>query len=269
MKENTIQKKPMRYLKNKFFFFFFLVTNCSIGQWSNVSSQLKDFEGIWKFSPPKKSNDTTFTSIEMIKNRNKLRIFYWHDSKSLSVNHEMFGFVEKNKKLNRLSELVDEGFQLFSYKINPMAPNDSIKYLEGSGRYCLALFNGIAGEEEMAPPDDGDPNYFTFNFNGRENEYYLQIHHLPNRVVQALHKNPVEKSKVEDFLGIHYACIKPTRVIINKQPHQPTKMYLIQNDPVEVVEERDNWLKIKYYPEKNGEWTGKTIEGWIKKTDVE
>jgi SH3-like domain-containing protein len=46
-------------------------------------------------------------------------------------------------------------------------------------------------------------------------------------------------------------------------------MYLLKNDPVEIIEEKDNWLKIKYYPEKNGEWTGKTIEGWIKKSDVE
>ena len=46
-------------------------------------------------------------------------------------------------------------------------------------------------------------------------------------------------------------------------------MYLLKNDPVELVEEKDNWLKIKYYPEKNGVWTGKTIEGWIKKGDVE
>jgi hypothetical protein len=63
--------------------------------------------------------------------------------------------------------------------------------------------------------------------------------------------------------------VKLPKIIINNNLGNPTKMYLLKNDPVEVIEEKDNWLKIKYYPEKNGEWTGKTIEGWIKKSDVE
>ena len=70
-----------------------------------------------------------------------------------------------------------------------------------------------------------------------------------------------------DFFNFKKVTI--IRSIINKQPNRPTKMYLLKNDPVEIIEEKDNWLKIKYYPEKNGEWTGKTIEGWIKKSDVE
>ena len=48
-----------------------------------------------------------------------------------------------------------------------------------------------------------------------------------------------------------------------------SKMYLIKGDPIEIVEEQGHWLRIFYYPEKNGERTGKTIEGWVKKTDVE
>jgi hypothetical protein len=66
-----------------------------------------------------------------------------------------------------------------------------------------------------------------------------------------------------------FNATKITRKIINNNLGNPTKMYLLKNDPVEIIEEKDNWLKIKYYPEKNGEWTGKTIEGWIKKSDVE
>ncbi|MFC0181746.1 hypothetical protein SAMN04515674_1042 [Pseudarcicella hirudinis] len=45
-----------------------------------------------------------------------------------------------------------------------------------------------------------------------------------------------------------------------------TKMYLIEGDEVEILEEKlvkgISWLKIRYYGSK-------TIEGWIKKTDVE
>ena len=257
----------MKYSKNNIVIILLLIVNVSIAQETKATSRLNDFKGLWSFLPPESGYDNVYYIID----RNKrLDLIFWVENKKATVFGPMLiGFAPQDKKIQRLSDLASEGQRMHFYTPNPSAPNDSIHYFQEASPSCLALFNGIAGEEEMAPPEDGDPNYFTFNFNGRENEYYLQIHHLPNRVVQALHKNPVEKSKVEDFLGIHYACIKPTRVIINKQPHQPTKMYLIQNDPVEVVEERDNWLKIKYYPEKNGEWTGKTIEGWIKKTDVE
>jgi SH3-like domain-containing protein len=39
-------------------------------------------------------------------------------------------------------------------------------------------------------------------------------------------------------------------------------MYLIKNDVVEVLEEQEDWLRIRYYGKK-------VIEGWIKKSDVE
>ncbi|MDI9866762.1 SH3 domain-containing protein [Flectobacillus longus] len=42
----------------------------------------------------------------------------------------------------------------------------------------------------------------------------------------------------------------------------PTKMYLIKGDEVEILEEKGEWLKIRYYGKK-------TIEGWIKRSDVE
>jgi len=45
-------------------------------------------------------------------------------------------------------------------------------------------------------------------------------------------------------------------------PNTPTKMYLLKNDEVEVLEEKEDWLRIRYYGKK-------TIEGWIKKSDVE
>ncbi len=43
---------------------------------------------------------------------------------------------------------------------------------------------------------------------------------------------------------------------------QPTKMYLIKGDEVEILEEQDDLLRIRYYGKK-------TIEGWIKRSDVE
>ena len=56
--------------------------------------------------------------------------------------------------------------------------------------------------------------------------------------------------------------IRISKTIINSTPNISTKMYLVKGDEVEILEEKDNWLKIRYYGNK-------TIEGWIKKSDVE
>lgn len=39
-------------------------------------------------------------------------------------------------------------------------------------------------------------------------------------------------------------------------------MYLVKGDEVEIVKEKGKFLKIYYYGKK-------TIEGWIKKSDIE
>jgi hypothetical protein len=61
--------------------------------------------------------------------------------------------------------------------------------------------------------------------------------------------------------------IKNYRIIIPKSvihtiPKLLTKMYLLKGDKVEVLEEKGEWLKVRYYGKK-------IIEGWIKKSDVE
>jgi len=40
-----------------------------------------------------------------------------------------------------------------------------------------------------------------------------------------------------------------------------TKMYLLKGDIVEIIEEKGEWLKIRYYGKR-------MVEGWIKKSDV-
>jgi hypothetical protein len=52
------------------------------------------------------------------------------------------------------------------------------------------------------------------------------------------------------------------KVLLHSQIDQPTKMYLLKGDEVEIIEEKDEWLKIRYYGKK-------TIEGWIRRSDVE
>jgi hypothetical protein len=63
--------------------------------------------------------------------------------------------------------------------------------------------------------------------------------------------------KKEVFKKIKYEKVK-----LNLSQSQPTKMYLVKGDEVEIVEEKGDWVKIRYYGKK-------VIEGWIKKSDVE
>ncbi|MFN3785133.1 MAG: hypothetical protein ACK4R6_14540 [Spirosomataceae bacterium] len=257
----------MKYLKNRMIFLLLSLAIISKGQQTNVSSNLKDFEGIWQFKPPLWSNDTSFTAIDIFNKNIRFEIFLWHYPSELSTKERVTGFAPQNKEIQRLSDLVDVGTRMYFYTPNPKAPNDSIHHFQEASPSCLARYNGVV-DEESEPPQEGEPDYFTFNFNGRENEFHQRIQHLPNRIIVALCQNKVEKAKVEAFINIKYGLIK-NKSIIHSSPDRPTKMYLIQNDSVEIVEQRDDWLKIKFYPEKNGEWTGKIIEGWIKRSDVE
>lgn len=55
--------------------------------------------------------------------------------------------------------------------------------------------------------------------------------------------------------------IKVSKSIIYDSPNSPTKMYLIKGDEVEILEEKEEWLNVRYYGKK-------IIEGWIKKSDI-
>ncbi|TNV71670.1 hypothetical protein FGO68_gene15121 [Halteria grandinella] len=56
--------------------------------------------------------------------------------------------------------------------------------------------------------------------------------------------------------------ISTLKSFIYSTPNNPTKMYLLKGDEVEILEEKDQWLRIRYYGKQ-------TIEGWIKKSEVE
>lgn len=115
-------------------------------------------------------------------------------------------------------------------------------------------FNELQSEFNLPGGHEVSQNEF------RINSIFLELESL----------NTINFSEFDIFrLNKKFKTIKKSKSIIFSSINSPTKMYLLKNDPVEIIEAKDNWLKIKYYPEKNGEWTGKTIEGWIKKSDVE
>lgn len=99
---------------------------------------------------------------------------------------------------------------------------------------------------------------------------FTKVNNLPNTYLNALYIQSIKDKKnyCKEFLGKDIKLING-KSIIYTQPNKPSKMYLIKGDPVEIITKKVGWLKIKFYPEQNGIWTKKTIEGWIKQSDLE
>ena len=198
----------MEYLKTKFVIIFFLIVNSIVAQDTDVPSKLKDFEGIWQFVPPKPGYDSIFFCI---KNKKRMDVVFYIETKKISVFEEnIIGFSPANNQISKLSQLQNVGQRMFFYRPNPKAPNDSIKYYTEASPSCFASYNGL-GTDIYNPPAKGKPNYFLFNFNGREYERHIQLQHLPNYVLLALLKNKKELQKVEQFLNKKYQQIKVSK----------------------------------------------------------
>lgn len=93
---------------------------------------------------------------------------------------------------------------------------------------------------------------------------YRRVTSLPNIYILELYKRGKKEGKnyLGDLLSIKLREIVALKVYINSFPNKSTKLYLIKGDPVEILEQKGEWLKIRYYGKK-------TIEGWIKKIYVE
>ena len=93
---------------------------------------------------------------------------------------------------------------------------------------------------------------------------YIKVAQLPNNYMNALYKKGKKDKKnyLKNFFNMEFKEIKSTKSTLYKTPNIPTKMYLIRGNEVEVLEQKDNWIRIRYYGKK-------TIEGWVKKEDVE
>ena len=260
----------MKYLKNSFSLVLVLLAMCSaFCQSQNEVSNLKDFSGIWKFIPIAGSEDTIFENHYIIGSNVLLSVTLWKDSRNLyALGPYIIGFFNGDEII-RLSDLQSKGTRMYFFEKYPNAPNDSIKYYREAIASCFASYNGT-GTDEYEQPQKGQPNYLLFNYNGRDYEGWDQCTHLPNYIVQSLLKqNRKDWQKVRELLPHDYKIVRVPKTTIYSQPNVLTRMYLLKDDVVEVTEEKGEWLQIKYYIEKKNKDTGRTIEGWIKKSDVE
>lgn len=160
-----------------------------------------------------------------------------------------------------------------------------------------AVINGNYSES-LSIPVDNSMKYFLISYlPNKKGENYLHIesdagtlanswatlYKIKDEINHGYYSNifEVDKSwkKIKIFIGgsplplvdgweIRYkfikevAKIKNVKSVIYKVPNSHTKMYLLKDDNVEILEIKDDWLKVRYYGKK-------TIEGWIKKSDIE
>ena len=93
---------------------------------------------------------------------------------------------------------------------------------------------------------------------------YERIDSLTKPIVYLLYRRGKKdhQNYLKEFLDKTFTEITTSKVSIYTAPSILSKIYLLKGDLVEVLETKDVWIKIRYYGNK-------TIEGWIKKSDVE
>ena len=68
-------------------------------------------------------------------------------------------------------------------------------------------------------------------------------------------------AKVKEIKKENFRKIKINKSILYNIPNSASRKYLISGDEIEILQEKGQWLKIRYYGPK-------IIEGWIKKSNV-
>jgi hypothetical protein len=250
----------MKYTKHLIFGFSLLISNLSIAQ----NLKLSDMKGVWK----------------SVKYENNFQVFYkdsvasigLRDNIEIVISFGKVGFIDENDpyllKIDSIQNNLDNGDNPPLY-IRVNLEDKDIKHLKiknEKSKNRIFYFNGILSKLGIEDyPIHIGTRMEIINSNVH---IYMKEQDLPALFIyKLLTKYPL--SMLEKVLDKTFMKIMNTKATIYSSPDRATKMYLLKNDPVELIEKKDNWLKIKYYPEKNGERTGKTIEGWIKKSDVE
>lgn len=247
----------------KFLAFFLLLSNLSLGQTNVRASEL--LRKFWKL-------DNTY-----LKYKSNSRFNYYKENKIsfIDVNNEnskishtesaldfyfisdsIFNFLTKNEyykqdslltiffKLNRnvllkdtlLDSFTDHDIKVVHLKMD----NDKIF----SASLNIYKFYNFKSFSQLGYPwSSGQPQM---------GYVYDEASNLPKTIIEYLKRNNI----------IPFRKISSQKTYIYSETKSRSKSYLIKDDEVEILEEKDNWLKIRYYGQK-------IVEGWIKKSDVE
>ena len=236
-----------------------MISNLSIAQ----KVKLSDLKGTW-VSGLRESSFIVFVNDSMMG-------LGFSNLSDVYINYSKVGFVDRKnstlldyyKKVHNIKGKVDaDTIRMVNFDI-PEDLNIEIMteeknendYFYYGGTLC---YLGI--EPEDLPSKVGsrfeliNVNVFVYN----------KVERLPNEYLRALYKKGKKDNKdyLKSFFNMDFKEIIIPKSIIHSVPNQRTKMYLIKGDEVEFLEEQGEWYKIRFYGKK-------TIEGWIRKSDVE
>jgi hypothetical protein len=241
-------------------YIYSIVLTYIIIQNSFSQNNFKNLQGIWEFTPPTFDYDSTWL---LFKNNKSLEITYWNETKKSSIYgkpYTYYGFWDTSyfggvSKPKQISELKPKGRYILFYDklIKDLNEENKIGY-DTLGN----LYRPTRGCD-WGFINDG--NEIEFNF-GPQPDTYKRVTKIPDYVLISLKKNNEHWQRYLEFLGEKEGSIHVQKSFIYSQPNKQTKMYLLKDDEVEIIEKKEDWLHIRYYGKK-------VVEGWIKKSDVE
>ena len=203
----------------------------------NAQKSSYKFHGIWKgiISSDPNSNITYYDIIM----GNKALMLTLDSNKIVSFGQSIVGFVDiKQDTINRV-ELKEEG-----------------KYF----CFCEETIN----KKLVCQYADFNYTDSTFYTYGTDVFDYNKTTELLPNIIKLLYSQGKKdhQNYFKEFLDKTVTEITTSKVSICTAPAFFSKVYLLRGNMVEVLETKDIWIKIRYYGNK-------TIEGWIKKSDVE
>lgn len=170
-----------------------------------ISQQNKNkFEGIWEFIPAKGSMDTSFKSYQIFKNNKIINIFYWTNTKSISIYGNPFtyyGFWDtylEEPQPKKLLDLKLTGKYAFFYddliksETKSKIGYDSLGNLYKPTRKCQWIIN-----DEL--PKNLPPSTLKLYFN-MEPDCYKKIDAIPEYLLNIIERKKEIWNTYLDFI---------------------------------------------------------------------
>lgn len=222
---------------------------------TEVKLNIKNLQGYWVFT------ESDFSDYILFKDNRKLEISYFINSDEVEIDGNQFGYFgfwdseqhneEQPKKLSQLQ---------YSGKVIVFYDEKNINY-DSDGNLLKKTRQSYVTLNEDS--DEPTPSVLRFYYKGTP-DVYTKIRQIPNDVLIALKKKPHYWKTYTAFVEMVQKPINVTKATIFKSPmaNQPTKMYLIKGDIVEVLRQEKGWVKIRYYGTS-------VVEGWLKSSDLD
>lgn len=243
---------------------FLLISNVSMAQ----ILKLSDLKGVWEFALYENNFYIFYEdSVASIGLRN---------NGELGISFGKVGFIDENDpylvKLDSIQNADgDNKNELVPLHFRVNLTDEDIKHIKlknVSGKQNLFYDDGVLsslGIEDY--PIQTGTRMEIINSNVH---IYIKRQDLPPLFIRKLSlKYPPQILK--KMLDKTFTKIKIPKSFIYSNPTVLSKMYLIKGDQIEVVGEKEikgtKWLHFRYYG--NSATTGKPIEGWIKRSDIE